>query len=234
MKGTRVAAALAAAFTFIALPAAAQKLYKYVDANGKVTYSERPPVEATGKAMEQLNSQGAVVKQVHAAPTADDIAAAAAERRRKQDDEVRMREENRRNQALLDTYANEKDIELARSRALRSVEDSVKDAEAKLGEALKRQAKLKSEAEFYAGKPLPGRLKQEIENNEREIGLQREAIAKRDKSTAAINARYDEDLRRFVALTRPKAPAQATPAAPRAGADTVQTVSAAPAGEAKR
>jgi hypothetical protein len=240
-------AALAVAITVAAVPATAQmqqpqKLYKYVDAHGKVSYSERPPVEATGKAMEQLNRQGAVTRQVQAAPTAEEIAAAAAERRRKQDDEARLREENRRNQALLDTYASERDIELSRSRALEAVESSVKDAEAKLAEALKRQEKLKAETEFYAKKTVPGRLKQEIENNEREIGLQREAIAKRDKEVAAINAKYGEDKRRFIEVTRPKsavAPATAAPAQPAvppatAAQPAMQTVSVATGAAAKR
>lgn len=230
---TSVAAALAAAFAVVAAPAAAQvKLYKYVDAHGKVYYSERPPVEATGRAMEQLNRQGAVTKQVQAAPTPEEIAAASAERRRKQDEEAQLREENRRNQALLDTYASERDIELSRARALEAVESSVKDAEAKLGEALKRQDKLKAETEFYAKRTLPSRLRQELENNEREIALQREAIAKRDKDVAAINARYDEDKRRFLAITRPKtqvAPAPAAQAQP-----AVQTVSVAPGAGTKR
>jgi hypothetical protein len=233
---TPVLAALAVAFAVAALPVGAQtspqKLYKYVDANGKVYYSERPPVEATGKAMEQLNRQGAVMRQVHAAPTADEVAAAAAERRRKQDDEARLREESRRNQALLDTYASEKDIELTRARALQAVEASVKDAESKLAEALKRQEKLRAETEFYAKKALPARLKQEIENNEREIAVQREAIAKRDKDVNTINARYDEDKRRFVEITKPKSPPQpgaATPAQP-----PVQTVSVSPGATAKR
>jgi hypothetical protein len=229
---TPVLAALALALAAASWPVAAQtspqKLYKYVDASGKVYYSERPPVEATGKAMEQLNRQGAVMKQVHAAPTADEIAAAAAERRRKQDDEARLREENRRNQALLDTYASEKDIELSRARALQLVELSVKDAEGKLGEALKRQDRLKAETEFYAKKALPARLRQEMENNAREIGVQREAIAKRDKDVAGINAKYDEDRRRFVDLTKPRVPPPLPGAAALAPA-ALQTVSATPA-----
>jgi hypothetical protein len=235
---TSVAAALAVALALLALPAAAQapgqpqKLYKYVDAHGKVYYSERPPVEATGKAMEQLNRQGAVTRQVQAAPTPEEIAAATAERRRKQDEEVRLREEARRNQALLDTYASERDIELSRARALEAVESAVKDAESKLADALKRQEKLKAETEFYAKKTVPGRLRQEMENNEREIGLQREAIAKRDKDVAAIHAKYDEDKRRFLEITRAK---PSTPPAPAAqGQPPVQTVSVSPGPAAKR
>jgi hypothetical protein len=40
---------LLAAFSGLALPAAAQTLYKLIDKNGKVTYSEKPPANFDGK-----------------------------------------------------------------------------------------------------------------------------------------------------------------------------------------
>jgi len=188
-----------------ALPAAAQtagKLYKYVDANGKVYYSERPPVEATGKAMDQLSRQGAVLKQVQAALSPELVAAREADKRRAQDQLIRMREENRKNQALLDTYSSDKDIDESRSRALQAASDSIKDSQAKLAEALKRQERLKAELEFYVKKPVPAQLKQEVQNNEIELNAQRQAIDKKNKDIAAINAKYDEDKRRYLELTK--------------------------------
>lgn len=180
----------------------AGKLYRYVDERGKVHYLDRPPTEAAGKPIDQLNRQGAVLKQGEAAPTPEQLAAREADKRRQQEEQIRVREENRRNQALLDTYASEKDIEDSRARAIAAAHESIRDSKAKLAEALKRQEKLKAEAEFYQKREMPAQLKQEVRNNEREIAMQQEAIDKREREIGAINARHDEDRRRYLEITK--------------------------------
>ena len=67
-----LACALALAAT---TSANAQKLYKYVDASGKVVYTDKIPAEVAGKANDQLNRQGTVVKHNEAALTPEQRAA---------------------------------------------------------------------------------------------------------------------------------------------------------------
>jgi hypothetical protein len=206
-------AAAAACALLAAGPAAAQKLYKYTDpATGKTVYSERLPAEAAGKANEQLNRQGTVVKRESAAPTAEELAARDADRKRKLDEEAAAREERRKNQALLNTYASEKDIDEARARALASNDEAIKDAERKLAEAQKRQKQLAGEAEFFQKKPMPAQLKLDIQNNQSELRTHGELLDAKRKDTAAINAKYDEDKRRYVELMKGGAVATAVPA----------------------
>jgi hypothetical protein len=203
----------AACVLLAAGPAAAQKLYKYTDpATGKTVYTERLPAEAAGKANEQLNRQGTVVKRESAAPTADELAAREADRKRKLDEEAAAREERRKNQALLNTYASEKDIDEARARALAANDEAIKDAERKLAEAQKRQKQLAGEAEFFQKKPMPSQLKLDIQNNQSELRTHGELLDAKRKDTAAINAKYDEDKRRYVELMKGGAVATAVPA----------------------
>jgi hypothetical protein len=197
----------------LAAPAAAQKLYKYTDpVTGKTVYTDKMPVEATGKANEQLSRQGTVMKRNEAALTPEQIAAREAERKKKLDDEVAAKEEKRRNAALLNTYSTEKDIDEARARALKVNEEAIKDAERKLAEAQKRQQALATEAEFYTKRPMPAHLKQDLHTNETELKSQAELLDKKKKEADTINARYDEDLRRFreVAKGGAAAPVAAT------------------------
>ncbi|MGE5720885.1 MAG: DUF4124 domain-containing protein [Sphingomonadales bacterium] len=202
------------------------KLYRYVDERGKVHYLDRPPTEATGKPIDQLNRQGAVLKQGEAALTPEQLAARDADKRRLQEEQIRVREENRRNQALLDTYSSEKDIEDSRTRAIATANESIKDSKAKLAEAVKRQEKLKVEAEFYQKRPMPPQLKQEVQTNEREIALQRETIEKKEQEIVAINAKHDDDKRRYLEITK---------AAPKGSSvASAQQVSAAAAAPSKR
>jgi hypothetical protein len=213
MSNSRLIAALAACALLAAGPAAAQKLYKYTDpATGKTVYTERLPAEAAGKANEQLNRQGTVVKRESAAPTAGELAAREAERKRKIEEEAAAREEKRKNQALLNTYASEKDIDDARARALQVNDEAIKDAERKLADAQKRQKQLATEAEFFQKKPMPTQLKLDIQNNHNELKLHGELLDAKRKDTAAINAKYDEDKRRYLELLRGGSVATAAPA----------------------
>lgn len=209
---SRTFAALATCALLAAGPAGAQKLYKYTDpATGKTVYTERLPIEAAGKANEQLNRQGSVVRREAAAPTADELAAREAERKRRLDEEAAAREEKRKNQALLNTYASEKDIDEARARALQANDEAIKDAERKLADAQKRQKQLAGEAEFYQRKPMPSQLKLDIQNNQVELRTHGELLDAKRKDTVAINAKYDEDKRRYQELMKGGAVATAAP-----------------------
>jgi flagellar biosynthesis GTPase FlhF len=205
MSKTTILVALACAFGLAASAAQAQstgKLYRYVDEKGKVHYLDRPPTEAAGRPLDQLNRQGAVLKQGEVALSPEQVAAREAEKRRAQEEQIKLREENRKNQALLDTYASEKDIDESRARAIAAANDSIKDSKTRLDEALKRQEKLKGEAEFYQKRPMPQQLKQEVQNNEREIAIQREAIEKKQQEISSLNAKYDDDKRRYLEITK--------------------------------
>jgi hypothetical protein len=213
---SRLKVALLACALLTALPAAAQqRLYKYTDpATGKTVYTERLPAEAAGKSNEQLNRQGTVVRRETAAPSADDLAVREAERKRKLDEEVARKEEKRKNQALLNTYASEKDIDEARARALQVNDEAIKEAERKIADAQKRQKELAAEAEFFQKKPMPAHLKQDIQTNQVELRAHGDLLDAKRKETAAINAKYDEDKRRYLELTKAGAVATAAPAVP--------------------
>jgi hypothetical protein len=187
----------------LATPAIAQKLYKYTDpATGRTIYTDKVPAEQAGKPNEQLSGQGMVVKRNEAAPTADQIAAREAERKRKLEEEIAAKEERRKNQALLNTYPSEKDIDEARDRAIKANEEAVKDAERKLADAEKRKKALAAEAEFYAKRPMPAQLKRDVQQNEVELKAVAELVEKKKQEIDAINARYDEDLRRYRELIK--------------------------------
>jgi hypothetical protein len=203
------------ALTLLALaaaPASAQsRLYKCKDGKGKTYYTQTPPAECLGKEMEELSKQGTVVKKREAALTPEQLAAREAEDKRKKEEELAAKEENRKNQALLNTYASEKDIEDGRQRALKQAELAAKEIEKRVAEAQKRAKTLAAEKEFYLKKPMPKKLQDDIKNNEIEAKVQQDALAAKQKELGEINAKYDEDKRRYLQLTgaKPKVSAPA-------------------------
>ncbi len=203
------------ALTLLALaaaPASAQsRLYKCKDGKGKTYYTQTPPAECLGKEMEELSKQGTVVKKREAALTPEQLVAREAEEKRKKEEELAAKEENRKNQALLNTYASEKDIEDGRQRALKQAELAAKEIEKRVAEAQKRAQALAAEKEFYLKKPMPKKLQDDIKNNEIEAKVQQDALAAKQKELGEINAKYDEDKRRYLQLTGAKPKAAATP-----------------------
>jgi hypothetical protein len=200
---SRLIVALLACALLAGAPVHAQRLYKYTDpVTGKTVYTDKLPTEAAGKANEQFNRYGTMVKREPAAPTAEELAAREVDRKRKLEEEMAAKEAKRRNQALLNTYASEKDIDDARARALQSNDEAIKDAERKVADAQKRQKQLATEAEFYQKRPMPGQLKLDIQNNQVELKAHGDLLDAKRKETAVINAKYDEDKRRYIDLMK--------------------------------
>lgn len=183
-------------------------LYKCVDARGKVYYTQLPPPECTGRASTELDKSGSFVVKQNAAPlTAEERAKIEsqkeADRKRKAEEEERAKEERRLSTALLSTYSSVKDIDDARARALKDNAVAVQDAEKHYAEALKRQDDLNKEKASYADKALPRKLQLDLETAGVNIQNWQQAIDARRNEASAINARYDQDKRRYVELTRP-------------------------------
>lgn len=198
-------AILATIVALAAEPASAQQgVYKCKDSKGKTYYTQTPPAECLGKEMDELSKQGTVVKKREAALTPEQIAAREAEEKRKKEEEERAKEEKRKNQALLNTYSSEKDIEDGRQRALRQAAEATKEIEKRIEEAQKRAQKLAAEKEFYVKKPMPKKLQDDIKNNEIDLKGQQDAMAAKKKELGDINAKYDEDKRRYLELTGAK------------------------------
>lgn len=177
------------------------KIFRCVDTKGKTYVTQTPPPECLGKTTQELSSQGRVVRE-NVVLTPEQIAAQEAEKKQKAEQEQHAREERRKNAALLNTYSSAKDIEEARTRALKQTEDAIKQSEKRIADAQKRRDDFEKEKEFYAKKGAPAKLLQDIQNTDIEIKNQRELAESKKKEMETINARYDADKARYVELTK--------------------------------
>ena len=178
-----------------------QRMYKCTDARGHVYYTQVPPRECLGRETTELNKSGSVIKRSERAPTSTEVQAREADKKKKAESDERAREERRKNTALLNTYSSEKDIEDQRARALKEAQDAIAASERAIVGAQKRQKELEAEKEFYTKKPMPAKLKQEMSNVDIEIKNQNALLEAKKREISTINARYDEDKRRYVELT---------------------------------
>lgn len=195
-----------------AAPAAAQqRMYKCVDAKGKVYYTQVPPAECLGRETLELNKSGMLIRR-NKPPSVlspEQLRAQEETRRKKIEEEEQAKEERRKNLALLNTYPSETDIEEARARALSEAKTAIADTEKHILNAHKRKKDLETEKEFYLKKPVPAKLRQAIADNEVEIKNQTGLLEVKKKEISTINAKYDEDKRRYLELTSGKTGASA-------------------------
>ncbi len=201
-----ISALLFASSALLAANASAQaRIYCCDDSNGRKVCGDFLPDACQGRAYEERDSKGFVVKQVEAPLTEEQLARREAELARKEEAKKRAAEERRRSLALLSTYSNEKDINSARDRALAEVEKNMKQSQARLDEANKKKLKLDSEKEFYKGKKvMPDGLKAQVRENEKEIKAQQAAVDSRVKEMDDIRNRFGEERKRYLELTGKK------------------------------
>jgi hypothetical protein len=201
-----VAATLAAGFALGTLVAQAQPAsgsYRCVGKDGKKYYGQSVPPECIGMPVEQLNREGMVVKRFDAQASAAEREKKAAEDEERKKREAISKEEGRRNRALLATYTNEKDIDAARTRALKDNQGAVADIEKRISGLKTRLNELKKELDFYTGKNKPpAKLAQDIQNAEFDIQTQEQLLAAKKREVDQINQRYDDDKKRYLELTK--------------------------------
>ena len=195
---------IAIAVAIAALPAAAEaQSYRCTGKDGKKYYGQSIPPACLGMPVEQLNAQGMVTKRFDAAASAAEREKKAADEEERKKREVVNKEEGRRNRALLATYTSEKDIDSARGRALQDNEVAVKDIQRRIDALRKRQGDLRKELEFFQGKNKPpAKLNDDIRNVDFDIKTQEDLMAAKAKEVTLINARYDEDKKRYNELTK--------------------------------
>ena len=182
--------------------AAAGQFFCCTDEHGKQVCGDILPQACYGRAYRELGSSGRTVRNIEAPLTAEQRAQRAAEDERRKEQAAALKEQKLKDQALLDTYGTEKDLETLRRRAELDVTSSIKAAEEKIAEAQKQRKKFSDEAEFYKKKQLPASVDKGLRDADAEIEALMSVIASKKKDMEAIRIKFDEDRRRFRELTR--------------------------------
>jgi hypothetical protein len=193
---------LAAAILLLLPLAAGAQSYRCTSKDGKKYYGSAMPTQCIGQPVEVLNAQGRVIRRIDPEGTEKERAAKEAQEAKKREQLAAQREAARRNRALLATYTSVKDIDDARKRALVTNQKALQELEERITQIRKRQAGYDKELALYKGKgEPPARLADEVRNAESDLKYQEELLAGTQKEVDHINARYDEDKKRYVQLT---------------------------------
>jgi hypothetical protein len=178
-------------------PCAAAATYKWVDEKGVVHYTDKIPPEAVEKSNVQLDKNGVPVKRTDAAPSAEQKRAKAEEEARAKQLAKDRELVDRRDRALLSTYTMESEIDLARRRALATIDQQIQSSTAYTTQLSKRREELEAKKTAVQGQPVPPVLEREVANLDTELARQADLVAAKQKEVFLVNLRYDADLKRW-------------------------------------
>jgi hypothetical protein len=192
------------------VPAARGATYKWVDEKGVVHYTDKIPADAVNKGSTVLDKQARPVKKIEPALTPEQRAARDAEDESRRLSAKAQEETARRDRALISSYTTEAEIELARSRALGTIDAQIESSQAYTATLVRRRTELDQRKASLGGKPMPAALEREFESNESELAKTAELIEQKRRERSTVVARYDSDRMRWREL---KAVADANAAA---------------------
>lgn len=203
MKTVRYLAGAAATGLLLGAAAAhAGKLYKWVDDKGVTHYSETMPADQKDRSSTEIDKKGRVLKQNEAALTKDQVQAIQEERIRRKSEEKQVEEQRRRDNALLNTYTTESEIDDARVRAIAGATQAKQAIEARYKTALSRSTGLKKQVEGLtkAGKPVPEAVREELAVSEQDTSKIAGELKLKESEIANLQQKYDYDKTRFKEL----------------------------------
>lgn len=195
----KAAAVVLAAGIIAAAPASAQKLYKWVDEDGNVYYSDQVPPEQVKQARERLNEQGVVVERTERAMTDEEKAAVEAAKAEETAAERAREAQLAADRELLETYASEADIFRVRDQQVSALDRSIEAAQAYIAGQRKSLATLleRAASNQRQGRELSPALQSSIDSSQEQIAEQQAFIDSKEAEKLEIKAYFDEELVRF-------------------------------------
>jgi len=203
----------------IATPdAAAQKIVCWKDKAGKtIGCGDKVPPEYQDNATRELDKSGITRKTTETAEASAKREAQEKEQAAQQADEKkRLAEQKRQDTALINTFSNEKEIDLKRDRDLLVVDGQLTQMRVSHKNAVDRRAEAKARIDATAktGKPATDAQKEDLARADADASKAEQGVVAKEKEKEEIRKRYADMKARYIALKGGGSPAPTTAAAP--------------------
>lgn len=188
----------------MASAADAGSLYKWIDENGEVRYTDRMPQSASKQQRQTLNGQGIVINTREAAKSPEELAAlkkVEKERNERLIAEKRNKEAQlKKDQALILTFSSEEELEMAKDQRIEVLDSIIRLIYRSMAGTQKKLDQFEHLADqnyLSKGLEVPGGLAQNIEvlsrkNLNRDIQL-RQKLTEKNR----IESQFEVDLARY-------------------------------------
>ena len=186
--------------------------YTCTSPDGRRLTADRPIAECTGREQRVLNSDGSLRTILPAFLTPDERTAKEAADRKATADRAAQQDAIRRDRNLMIRFPNEAAHGRARAESLDVAIRAMRISELRITDLNKERKPLEDEAQFYVGKPLPNKLKRQMDANDAGIEAQEQLIENQKAEIVRITALYDRELARLKKLWGGAAPGSLGPA----------------------
>lgn len=174
------------------------------DASGKVVgCGDKVPPEFQGNATRELDSRGITRKQSESAEEANRRRAKEQEvAKLKAEEDRKALDQRRQDAALLETYANEKEIDAKRDRDLQVIDGQIEQLSGAFKNTMVRYTETKGRYDTAAktGKPVPKPMQEEFSRVTAEKDRFEQSIANKNKEKEELRVKYAEYRKRFTEL----------------------------------
>jgi hypothetical protein len=172
------------------------------DKDGRPVLQDRRIAECMDREQEQRHRDGSLKGTVRPPPTADERARMDSELQRMREEHASKDEAVKYDRLLKIRYPDEATHERARGAALERLRAAMASSEQRLRELAGERRRLTEEAEFYKGRQMPERLRQQIETNEAGAAAQRQLVKQQEGVIADIDRSFDAERGRLRKLWR--------------------------------
>lgn len=190
-------------FSLTSFEVDAKQLYRWVDENGKVHYSDVIPPQHSKYGRTRLNERGLAVEQVEAAKSAEQLAQEKKLEALRAEKQRLIAEQRAADRVLLRTFRNVDEIEMTLNGKLQTIDllnrltrDNIARLEEKLAQQTARAATLERN-----GAPVPAKLKKGIKSSRNQIKDNKSKLASNDLEKKRLISKFGKDKERFIALT---------------------------------
>ena len=180
--------------------------YKWTDEKGIIHYGDKIPPEYAARANIELGRSGVTLKKNEGQLTTEQLIAREVAQKKLDDEQKKVLEIARRNKALLTTYNNEQEIDVAKDKSLQQAEDTIRGIQQKITDTQQRQLQLQREADSYKGKKVPADLLNSIDEADKDLRSNQQLVVAKRKELDGIRSKFDEEKRVYIELTRGDTP----------------------------
>lgn len=187
------------------LTGAGQSVYKWVDADGNVHYSQSLPPEQVGSGHERLTREGLVVERVERVRTAEERAQLEERERQQAEASELQRLRAQQDRLFLASFPTEQDLARAAEAQRRMIET---ERDSLLGLIEQTRVSFTDNVERAAGyerrgEPVPEFLQQQVANARERLRTLNRQLAEIRQRMAALDAEYAANLQRHRRLRDP-------------------------------
>lgn len=201
-RGTaqRTASSALLAALLLALGTAHAQMYRWVDSNGRVQYSDTPPATFNRSGGAEMNKQGQVIRRTQSETERKAEAERKIEQKRVEKERQKQAQLDR---ALMSTYTTEAEIDLARDRALGHHQLAITGAEtrAKAVDANRADLRMRIANIENNGRPVSANLRDQLAQATKESQDLERTILNNQAAMQAVREKSAADKARFRELS---------------------------------